>query len=199
MAEDIKGLIDKIQEEGIKAAQDKAGQIQEQAERAAQDILERAKTEAEKVIALAQAAAGQARANTESLLKQAARDLLISLRREIEQTLNKIIALELRRALEPQELAKIISHMIKEHSGKTKEEIIISLKKADLETLEKHFLGLLKDEAKKGITLKSAEDIGAGFIISFDAGKSHYDFTDKALAEYISLYLKPQLKQILEG
>jgi len=199
MAEDLKGLIDKIQQEGVKAAEDKAAQIESQARRAAEEIVEKARIEAKRLLEQAENQAAQTQKNTEALLKQAGRDMLLSLRKEIEQALNKIITLELRRALEPQELAKIISHMIKEYAGKNKEEIILSLKKADLEIVEKHFLGKLKEEAKKGIVLKSAEDINGGFVISFDAGKSYFDFTDQALAEYIGTSLKPQLSRILEG
>jgi len=46
--------------------------------------------------------------------------------------------------------------------------------------------------------LTSGEEISGGFTISFDSGKSCYDFTDKALADYIGTYLKPKLNQILQ-
>ncbi|PIW68507.1 MAG: V-type ATP synthase subunit E, partial [Candidatus Omnitrophica bacterium CG12_big_fil_rev_8_21_14_0_65_42_8] len=54
-------------------------------------------------------------------------------------------------------------------------------------------------EAKKGIVVRASDEISVGFTISFDAGKSQYDFTDKALAEYIGVYLKPKLSEILKG
>ena len=47
--------------------------------------------------------------------------------------------------------------------------------------------------------LKPAEDILGGFTISFDSGKSQFDFTDQALAEYIGQYLKPKLEEILQA
>jgi len=56
----------------------------------------------------------------------------------------------------------------------------------------------LRQEAARGITLQPGEEIQGGFTISFDNGKSCYDFTDKALADYIITYLKPKLKKILE-
>ena len=68
-----------------------------------------------------------------------------------------------------------------------------------LEKLEKGFLQELKEKVKSGITLKSTADISGGFTISFDSGKSHLDFTDHALAEYLSNYLKPKLKEILDS
>lgn len=199
MAEDIRGLIEKIQEEGIKAGEDKASQIESQARDAAQDIIGKAKSEAQEIIAQAQEKAAKTEESTKTLLKQAGRDLILSLKKEIDSLLNKIIVSEVRQALTADEIIKIITALIKDYAKKDKEEIIISLKKADFEKLEKGFLTKLKEETKKAIVLKPLEDINGGFIISFDAGKSHFDFTDKALAEYISLYLKPQLREILES
>jgi vacuolar-type H+-ATPase subunit E/Vma4 len=93
-------------------------------------------------------------------------------------------------------LSKILSSLIKNYSAK--ENVIISLNKEDLRKLEKGLLDTLKEEVRKGITLRPSDDIQAGFIISYDSGKSYYDFTDTALAEYIGLHLKPKLKEILE-
>jgi vacuolar-type H+-ATPase subunit E/Vma4 len=75
---------------------------------------------------------------------------------------------------------------------------MVLVNKEDLESLEKNFLYKLREETKKNIILRPAEEISGGFTISFDNGKSSYDFTDKALAEYIGTYLKPKLNQILQ-
>ena len=82
--------------------------------------------------------------------------------------------------------------------GGERNDITIFLNKEDLETLEKNFLHKLIEETKKKIILRPAEEISGGFTISFDNGKSCYDFTDKALADYIGTYLKPKLNQILQ-
>ena len=88
--------------------------------------------------------------------------------------------------------------MIKDYGNKEKGGIVISLGKEEFQKLEKTLLSELKDEVKKGVTLKSSDEIGAGFIISFDAGKSHFDFTDKALAQYLGGYLKPAIAELLK-
>ncbi|MFH0935549.1 MAG: hypothetical protein V1828_01610 [Candidatus Omnitrophota bacterium] len=199
MSEDIKGLIEKIREEGVIAAENKARQIEEEARRSAHNIIEKARVEAQKIIADANQQAAAKEVSTKALLQQAGRDLMLSLRKEIDSMLHKLIVSEVTEALSPQELIRIITLLIKDYSSKGSVDIIITLKKSDSEKLSKGFLEKLKEEAKKGIVLKPSEEISGGFIISFDAGKSHYDFTDKALAEYISLYLKPQLAKILEA
>jgi vacuolar-type H+-ATPase subunit E/Vma4 len=104
---------------------------------------------------------------------------------------------DIRKGLTPEELTKLIAMLVKENCGQEKGEITIELKKEDLENINKGFIERLKDETKKGILLKPSQDVLGGFIISYDAGKSHYDFTDKALAEYLVTYLKPALKELL--
>ncbi len=196
MAEEIKDLIEKIQQEGIKVAEDKAREIENLTRRQAEEIVKKAKAEAERLIAQAKAQISKEEASSKILLKQAGRDLLLSLKREINAMLEGLLAANLRQSLTPEGLVKILTTLIKNYGAE--ESIVVLLKKEDLEILEKSFLATLKEEAKKGITLRPSEDIQAGFIISYDQGKSYYDFTDAALAEYIGSYLKPKLSELLK-
>jgi V/A-type H+-transporting ATPase subunit E len=196
--EEIKELIAKIQEEGVKKAEEKALKIEEEAKKAAGDILHKARTEAEKIIQAAKEASTQMQQATQSSLQQAGRDLILSLKKEINALLEKMISHQIRQALKPEELNKIILALVKEHSQKEAAQIEILLNKEDLEKLEEGFLEKLKGEVKKGVLLKPSEDILAGFLISYDSGKSFFDFTDQALVEYIGNYLKPQLAGILK-
>lgn len=199
MTQDIKGLIDKIYQEGVKSAQDKASDIENEAQRRSRDIIAQAKIEAQKLVAAAKEEAVRLQQNTDALLKQAGRDLLLSLRKEINAMLERLLLECVRTSLHLDELARLITLLIKEYSAKGKSEIIVSLKKEDCERLEKYFLSELKEQTRKGITLRPSDDIQAGFIISYDAGKSYYDFSDKALADYLGLYIKPQLEKIFQS
>jgi V/A-type H+-transporting ATPase subunit E len=196
MAQDIKNLIEKIQQDGIRGAEEKAREIENQARREVTQILEKARTEAAKLISEAKEEISRGKEEQKTLLAQAARDLLLALHKEISAMLERIILQEVKDALTPEAMYKIIAELIK---GSTKEEIVISLSKADLAHLEKEFLRRLKEETKKGVVLKPSEEISGGFIISFDRGKSHFDFSDKALAEYIATYLKPKLAELLKS
>ncbi|MBI4974855.1 MAG: hypothetical protein HZC19_03525 [Candidatus Omnitrophica bacterium] len=198
MAEEIRDLIEKINEEGVKAAEEKAKAIEEEARRRAEAITKRAQAQAEREIAEARERIARMEESSRAILSQAGRDLILSLRKEITAILDRVIRSHVHKALNPDELADIIKSLIKDNAGKIKGDIVISLKKEDLEKLEKSLLGSLKDELKKGITLKSSEEIQAGFTISYDQGRSYYDFTDKALAEYIAFHLRPKLSEILK-
>lgn len=198
MSEELKGLIEKIQVEGIQAAEEKAKDILEEARRKADALLEKADSQAQKLIQEANERIAKTEEASRLALKQASRDIMISLRSQINSLLDKIIRSSIQEALSPAELGKIITFLIKEISHKHQEGIEITLGKDDIERMEKGFLSELKDQVKKGVVLRTQDDISAGFLISFDAGKSHFDFTDKALTEYLATYLKPKLQEILK-
>lgn len=197
MAEQLKDLIEKIEREGVLAGEELARQIKKDAEGKAESILQKAKAEAERIIASAKDEAERTRQSTEALLQQAARDMLLSLRKEIDTMLERLIISEAGQSLSGDGLLKIISEVIHCAGGKEGDEVVISTKKEDAERLQRGLLEKLKESVKKGIVVKPSEDITGGFIISFDGGKSHFNFTDKALAEYIGSYLKPALAEIL--
>ncbi len=196
MTEDIKGLLEKIQKEGIQAAEAKAKEIEGLALKKAEAIIQEAKLQAGQIVAAAKEETSRAEEGAKIALKQASRDMLLSLRKEINAMLERLITSHIQQTLKADELAKIILSFVKEHSGENKEDIVISLAKKDIERLS-GFIEELKHTAKKNIIVKPSEDMQGGFIISFDAGKSEFDFSDKALAEYIVLYLKPKLSEIL--
>jgi len=198
MAEEIRDLIEKINQEGIRAAEEKAQNIEAAAKQRADDILAQARLEAEEMIAAAKDRIRREDEKGKTLLAQAGRDLLLSLRKEINAMLGRILVSDIRQALTPEALSRLLSEVVRNYSAGENSDITVLLNKEDLETLEKNFLHKLREETKKKIILRPAEDISGGFTISFDSGKSCYDFTDKALAEYIGTYLKPKLNQILQ-
>ncbi|MDD5119733.1 MAG: hypothetical protein PHR84_00235 [Candidatus Omnitrophica bacterium] len=199
MAEEIKELIAKIQTEGIAAAEEKSAQIIAEADTVAQKIIGDAKIEADKVIKQADIEAKRIKESTQASLRQAGRDLLITLRKEINSVLDKLIRADIHRALTAEELALILGSLIKNAPLSLGSEITVSLNQEDKEKLEQGFLKQLVKETQKQITLKSADSIDSGFIISFDAGKSIFDFSADALAEYISETLRPELAKIIKS
>ena len=199
MVEEIRDLIEKINQEGIKAAEENAQNIEAAAKQRADDILAQAKLEAEEMIAAAKDRILREDEIGKTLLDQAGRDLLLSLRKEINAMLGRIVVSDIQQALTPEALFKLLSEVIKNYSSGENSDITVLLNKKDQEILEKNYLNKISKETKKKIILRSGEEISGGFTISFDSGKSCYDFTDKALAEYIGTYLKPKLNQILKG
>jgi V/A-type H+/Na+-transporting ATPase subunit E len=197
MAEELKELLEKIQREGIDAAEAKGSQIEAQARRRADDIIKDAQKEASRLVAEARERVLSAEESGKQALQQAARDMLISLRKEIGFMLDKIVASHIHQSLGSAELTRIILALIKEAGAHDGNKIIVSMKAEDLKKLENVITGELSAEIRKGVVFKHSGDIKGGFTISYDAGRSYYDFTDRALAEYVSAYLKPHLSKVL--
>jgi len=198
MAEDLKELIEKIQLEGVKAAEDKALAIETRARKRADEIVTSAGKEAERITSEARERIKRLEEGAKNSIKQASRDTMLSLRKEITSTLERLVASHVHKALSAEEMAKILVAIIKGCGSQDKDRIVISLKKDDLEKVEKALFSELGQEAKKGITLKSTADIHGGFLISYDSGKSYFDFSDMALAEYLATHLKAGLGDIIK-
>ena len=88
MAEEIKDLISKIKNEGIKAAENKAAQIELEARALADKIIKDARLGADKIIKDSRRDAEKSRGSTEALLKQSGRDVILSLKKEIVSMLD---------------------------------------------------------------------------------------------------------------
>ena len=198
MADQIKELIEKINQEGVAAAEEKARQIESRAKAQAETILQKADSQAKKIIEDAQEKVKRLQESSEASLKQTGRDVLLGLKRQIEETLQKLISSDVSAALNSEELSDIIAALVKEFCGRENKDVIVYLSGEDKNKLEGHFLARLKSELKKGIELRAQEDIQSGFIISFDAGKSSFDFSGQALAEYIGSSLKNKVAQLLK-
>ena len=198
MVEEIRDLIEKINQDGIRAAEEKARNIEAAATQRADEIQDQARRDAEGMVAAARERIRREEESEKTLLTQAGRDLLLSLRNEINAMLDRIVVSEIHKALTPGALSTLLIEVVHRYGAGEQGDIAVALNGEDLETLEKNFLHQLREETKKNIVLRPAEEISGGFIISFDSGRSCYDFTDRALAEYIGVYLKPKLNRILQ-
>ena len=200
MSEKLKELLEKINEEGLKKAEEKAGVIEQKAMKDSEKIIEDARISAQKIIEQARRNAEKTTQTSLLALKQAYRDLMLSLREDIKRILNKIISAESAQGLSSEDMAKILGNLIEtfvEKDGKSSD-IKVLLKKEDLEKIRTGIMAKLKDTLKEGIEFKAASNINAGFSISFDQGKSFFDFTDEGLTEAISAYLNSELADLIK-
>lgn len=200
MSEKLKALLEKINQEGVKQAEENARAIESKAKADAEKIVQDARSQAEKIMDDAAGSARKTKRSGEIAIKQASRDLILALKDEIKKIFNKIVAGETVKIMSPENMADILEGLIEGYvkkSGKTSD-VKVLLKKEDLDNLRKTFISKLKDMLKKGIEFKPSPTIDAGFSISFDKGKSFFDFTDEGLTEVLCAYLNPELARLLK-
>src|SRR3989338_6779919 len=200
MSQQVQELIDKIKEEGIQAADQKAREIEEQAKRNAQGTLDEANKRAQELISDAQENIRKKQEASRTALQQASRDTLLSLKKEIQKLLHKVIVTHVADALTPEKLSDIIAEIVhKSAEAKSADagvEVVLSPK--DLKELRDGFLAKLQKQLKHPVHFHASEDVGKGFTISFDQGKSSFDFSEAALAEYLIVYLNEELAALLK-
>ena len=165
MAEEIRDLIEKINQEGIRAAEEKAQNIEAAAKQRADDILAQARREAGEMIAAANDRIRREDEKGKTLLAQAGRDLLLSLRKEMNAMLGRIMVSDIQQALTPEALFTLVSDVVRNYSAGESSDITVFLKEEDVQVLEKNFLNKLREETKKKIMLRPAEEISGGFTI----------------------------------
>lgn len=195
MAEEIRALIEKIQKEGVVAGQEKARMIEDQARAEAGKIVASAQAQAKDIVERAQRESSKLVESGNAAVRQAARDTLITLKKKILDIFGKITQVSVRDSLAPEQLAAILSELIKQAVSAS--EVVVTVPEEDGKKLKETLLARLKEEIKKGVRIESSAGISAGFTISFDAGKSYFDFSDRALADYLLQYLNPKIAETL--
>lgn len=200
MSQQVQELIDKIKTEGLAAADQKAREIEDHARRNAQGILSEANKRAQELLLDAEDEIRKKQEASRTALQQASRDTLLSLKKEVQKLLQKVIAAQVADALTPQKLSDIIAAIAhKSVDGKSADAgIEVVLSPNDLKELRDGFLAKLQKQFKGPVHFQASEDIGKGLTISFDQGKSSFDFSEAALAEYLSVYLNEELAALLK-
>jgi V/A-type H+/Na+-transporting ATPase subunit E len=200
MSEKLKELLNKINREGVKQAEEKAKDIESKAGAGAEKIIKDANGRALKIVEKANEEAAKIKESSEAALKQAARDLTLSLKEEIKNIFNKIISAETGKTLSFENVSVIVTKLIEgyvKNNGDVSD-IKVLLKEEDLPRFQKYFLEKLKEKLKSGMEFKPSPNINAGFSISFDKGKSFFDFTDEGVAEALSVYLNPEVSKLFQ-
>lgn len=200
MAIQLQELIERINQEGIKSAEEKTREIIAEAEKKAEDIIEKARKEAKGLTEKANESAKSTREKSEKAIKQSFRNVMLALKQEITKQFDLIVKSEIGKALNPEVISEVIINVSKDIAKQKSDgkDIQILVNEKDAKKLTGTFVESFKKEIKAGLEIKPVKNIDAGFMVSFDDGKSHYDFTDDGLRECLFAYISPQLKEIVK-
>lgn len=196
MTQQVQELIDKIKFEGIEAAEKKTKEIEQHAQERVNKIVQEAQKQAERMKIDAKEENKRLTESTHMALKQAARDTILSLRKEIDNLLKRVTTQEVGEALKTENLTHIISEAVK--GVQSGADVLVTLNPKDLEKLKGTLIGKLQKEMKGKLNFQASSDISSGFMISYDSGKSSFDFTDESLANYLSSFLSAQVAELVK-
>lgn len=201
MPNDLQALLDRIQDEGVKEADAKRDRIVKEAKEEAERLLSQAKEDAETIRSDAQHEADLLKQKGEEALRQAARDTLLSLRRQLEERIQRIAKATAGESLSDKDIAALVVELARQAA--TSEEadpsVEVLLPAEKTESLQKGLLQQLRSDLKTMPELKPVDSLEGGFQVRFEGEDMLYDFSDEALSEVLTRFLNPRLAKILNN
>lgn len=193
----VKELIDKIKNEGIISAESEAKKIIHDAEEKAALIIKKAEAEANSYKLQAGNEIKKREAASREVLKQAARDILIGLEKQIIKQFEAIIGESVGAALSPALTEKLILDLVAAWSDKGAAGIQIVLSSAAAKEMGSGLKAKLANRFKQGVEIVPSPKVAKGFRIGgFDGAL--YDFTGEGIAEIFAEALTPELAETLK-
>ncbi len=197
MADELQGLLDRINKEGLEKAEAEKKQILEEAEKEAKAVVDKAKAEAEDIIKDAKREAATLQASGEAGLQQASRDVLISLESQLKEILSNTVKTSVGEAMTADQLATIVGELAAAYARDGAASLQVLASEAQLEQLQQTFQAKLAAQFKDGMEIKPVPGVDAGVKVSFDGSAMVHDFTSDAVAEMLCAYLNPRILQVI--
>ncbi|MFA7565761.1 MAG: V-type ATP synthase subunit E [Alkalispirochaeta sp.] len=195
----LQDIIEKIHNEGVKEAEERAKQIIESAGKQAKEQIEKARNEAEAIRKEADAEAQKLRASGEAALKQASRDLLLSVRKDLTALFESVQREAVGESLTPQRMGELIGNLVSNWIKDESSSLDILVNEKDRDALEHDLKKRLAGKLKEGYQVRPVRGISAGFRASTDSSGAYLDFTDEAISELLAAYLNPRLAEVMQN
>ena len=172
----IQDLVQSIKRDGIEEAKKEAETIISAAKAKAEEIIAASKAEAEKNIENA----NREIESSKALIKQAERDAVLSVKKELEQLLERILAEKVSKDLSEKSLAALITAAIG-NEDPSKYAVEIDETKVALKSV-------LAKQIEKGLEIRPVKGM-SGMKLSCKDGSGFYDFSDEEIAALLRPFL----------
>jgi len=196
MGTDVAAFAKQLKGDGIEAAKAEASKINAEAKENANKIIADAKFEAEKILKDAESKIAQNKQRSEAEIQLSARDVMNSIKKNIEKVGLALLKKQTAEALNEKEVVtNAITELLKnQESGQAWE---VSLGKKIAKPLADTIVSLFK---KDGAKAKLSEELNkSGFELKSDSGNEVIEVTEDSVTEAFKKLLSPELKKIIES
>ena len=184
--EDLQGLLEKINRDGVEKAEAEARKIIDAARAKADALVKDALAKADQSKADAEKASAAYAERAAETIRQSARDIVIGVKDSVTALLEGLLAKDVEKAL-GESAAQIVTDAIKDMTGPG--EIRCGAKLAA--TLNSQLSTL------NSFTVTTDEALGAGFTVKLDGGRVEHDFTAATISTELAKRLRPDLAKLL--
>lgn len=198
----VEQLIDRLKSDGVAKGKDEAEAIIAAAKKQALEIVDAAKREADQILSAVKAEAERLQKTSGQALQLAGRDAMLKLResfqQQFENRLRKLVGNSLR---EPETLRKLILEV----AGKNKPDspgsvvqLLLPHTAGSSDPLSSYVAGLTADMLAEGVTFGVGEDVEAGVRVRLGERDVDVDLSDEALAAFLSRFLIPRFRELMD-
>lgn len=192
MEQQIQDLVDSIKKEGLQQAQTQRDEIISQAKAEADRIINEARTKAGKMIEDAQRECALREQSARASIEQAARNVAITLKEDLNAQLSKILALQVGEALNKTLLSKLVLSVV----DASLKDAVIEIGGPDAEKLTKQLAADLAGKLKNGLELSAGGKEKGLKIVSKD-GSGYIDLSAEEMTRLLRPYLSDSIKEII--
>jgi len=195
MTQDLQQLLEKIQRDGVDKAKADADKLMADARAQAKSLVEEAQAEASKIKAAARQEAESFERRAEETIRQSARDTVLGVEKSVTNLLAGLLLKDINAALAND--TALTSHLASEAvrayiGGKGGIDVAAAAKLAD------QLRAQLAAEAVEGVNVVTDEATGAGFRVRLAGGRVEHAFTGSAVAEALAKQLRPRLAALMK-
>lgn len=195
MAEDLQALMERIQKDAVDKAENEAMAIISKAKEKAAEIVKNAEAEAQAKLEKADKDAEAFTERSERTLAQSARDLLLSVGKNLENMVLGLLSLEVEKALDETTIKNMLLAVAKSYTS----DVEVDFSEEDAKKLSSFVMGEFAKQVAAGVKVESDSGVKFGFRIKLDGGKVSHEFTAPAMAEALSALLRPQLAKVVNA
>lgn len=200
MAEELKGLLDRIHRDGVEKADSKASEIIANARKEAESILAESDAMARQTRIAAEKDAAVSVERGRKALEQAARDVILSVAGSLSRILDRVVTDEVKSSMDTASLQAMIIKVVETYAAAGMSggiEVLVAA--GDRERLQNLVLSAFRKAVAQGVKVETNERLAGGFQLSVKDGKVCHDFSSEAIAESLCQLVRPRLAEIVRS
>jgi V/A-type H+-transporting ATPase subunit E len=197
MDSQLKELLETIKRDGVQTAEKQAEQIIAAAEGKAQEITAAAEKKAHGIVEKANAQRDKVEASSREALKQAARDIILSVQSRLAEMFKTVVADSVKDAMTDDVIGQAVVAVIEAWAKEKDASLNVVTSEKNAAKVESYLRAKLAKNLAAGAEIQPSSSVKSGFRLSMKEGTVYYDFTAEAVAETLSAYVGPRLAALL--
>jgi len=194
----VRELLERIRNEGIESAKQRADEILQKAQADASEIVANAKRKAEEAETEASKRIESLEAASRESLVQASRDAMIALKQSVQKFLEACLSADTSGAFDEKLAAQMIPEILRQLAQSQSGDVEVLLSNELAKKLDSALSARLSNEISKGVTFRPYSVVDAGFRVAWNGSAAQYDFSAESIAQVLSARVNSLLGEYLK-